>query len=265
MSASLSFPRRNLQRVILLGALEIAASLGIWASPIVAAAPVIKPAILASYAHGREAFTEGLVWNQDLLYESTGGLGRSYVAIRELRNGKTLRRHDASAEIFGEGIAVVGNEIIQLTWKNHLALVYDKATLRIKRRLPYPREGWGLSYDGQHLIASDGTATLRFLDPRTLREIKQLEVRDGGQAVTNLNELEYIRGEIFANVFETDRIARISATTGQVLAWLDFSTLFPASARSDEDVLNGIAYDAKRKRMLFTGKHWPRLYEIAWP
>ncbi len=228
-------------------------------------APVAKPHVIGSYPHDTAAFTEGLLWDGALLYESTGTLGVSALTLRELGTGRVLHKHRLAPEMFGEGIALVADEIIQLTWKNHQAFVYDKRNLRLKRILPYPWDGWGLTYDGQHLIASDGTAQLRFLDPVTLKEIRSIEVRDGTRLIDQLNELEYVHGEILANVFETDRIARISAT-GQVLGWLDLSGLYPEAERpSANAVLNGIAYDARQNVLIVTGKNWPKLFVIRAP
>ena len=229
-------------------------------------APVTIPQLVRSYPHDVAAFTEGLVWDGAVLYESTGTFGGSTLTVRELGSGRVLRRHRLAPEMFGEGIAVVASEIIQLTWKNHQAFVYDKSSLRLKRVLPYPWEGWGITYDGQHLIASDGSAQLRFLDPLTLQEIRSIEVRDDARLIDQLNELEYIHGEIFANVFETDRIARISPTTGHVIGWLDLSGLFPNAERpSASAVLNGIAYDPLQNVLLVTGKNWPKLFAIRVP
>lgn len=224
------------------------------------------PPSIRSYAHDPAAFTQGLAWDRGLLYESTGRYGHSTLSVREPKTGRVLRRHDLPKSMFGEGIALVGGEIIQLTWQERQAFVYDKATLRLKRTLPYAWEGWGLAYDGQHLIASDGSAQLRFLDPATLREIRRLDVTDGGQAIDQLNELEYVKGEILANCYGSDRIARISPQTGQVIAWIELSHLFPQAQRpASEAVLNGIAYDAERDVLIVTGKHWPKLFVLPAP
>lgn len=247
---------------------RIAAVLGIViaSAALAADAPVAVPQVIRSYPHDTTAFTQGLVWSGGLLYESTGNFGHSALMVRELETGRVLHRHALPPEMFGEGIALVGGEIIQLTWKNHLAFVYDKTDLRLKRTLPYAWEGWGLTYDGRYLIASDGTARLRFLDPASLKEIRSIEVYDDDQAIERLNALEYVQGEILANVFETDRIVRIAPATGQVIAWLDLSGLFPASQRTDmEDVLNGIAYDPVRHIIFVTGKKWPKLFALPAP
>ena len=230
------------------------------------AVPVSVPQVIRSYPHDTAAFTQGLVWNGGLLYESTGNFGQSALMVRELETGRVLHRRMLPPEMFGEGIALVGGEIIQLTWKNHRAFVYDKTDLRLKRVLPYAWEGWGLTYDGRHLIASDGSARLRFLDPATLKEIRSIEVHEDNLSIDRLNALEYVQGEILANVFETDRIVRIAPATGQVIAWLDLSGLFPAPQRTETaDVLNGIAYDPVQHILLVTGKKWPKLFAIPAP
>ncbi|MBI5752594.1 MAG: glutaminyl-peptide cyclotransferase [Hydrogenophilales bacterium] len=241
---------------------------GVLITPFTAAvlAADFAPPVIRSYPHDPSAFTQGLVWDRGLLYESTGRYGHSTLSVREPATGRVLRRHELPKAVFGEGIALVGDEIIQLTWQEHQAFVYDKASLRLKRTLPYAWEGWGLTYDGRHLIASDGSAQLRFLDPATLREVRRLDVTDGGQAIDQLNELECVKGEILANRYGFDRIARISPQTGQVIAWIELSHLYPAQQRpSYEAVLNGIAYDAARDVLIVTGKHWPKLFELPAP
>ena len=247
----------------------IATVLGIGVTYAALAANVTSvsvPQLIHSYPHDTAAFTEGLLWDGRVLYESTGTVGLSELTVRELETGRVLHRHMLPPQMFGEGIALVGSEIIQLTWKNHQAFVYDKTSLRLKRTLPYAWEGWGLTYDGLHLIASDGSAQLRFLDPATLKEIRSIEVHDGDRPIDQLNELEYVRGEILANVFETDRIARISPATGQIIGWLDLSGLLADSQRlSANAVLNGIAYDPLQNVLIVTGKNWPKLFVIRAP
>ena len=230
----------------------------VWAADFVAR-------VIRSYPHDPTAFTQGLVWDSGLLYESTGRYGQSTLSVRELKTGRVLHRHNLPKATFGEGIAMVGDEIFQLTWREHQVLVYDKASLRLKRTLPYGWEGWGLTYDGRHLIASDGSAQLRFLDPATLKEMRSIEVREGEHVIDQLNELEYVKGEVLANRYGSDRIARISPHTGQVIAWIELSHLFPQPRASSEAVLNGIAYDAGRDRLIVTGKLWPKLFELNAP
>lgn len=229
-------------------------------------APVLVPPISASYPHDPGAYTQGLLWHSGKLYESTGRYGHSTLSVRELKTGRALHSQSLASDLFGEGLVLVGEELLQLTWKEHQLLVYDKATLRLKRVLPYAWEGWGLAFDGRNLIASDGSALLRFLDPLSLREVRRVAVHDGGQPIELLNELEYVRGEIFANVYGSDRIARILPSSGKVVGWLDLSHLYPSEQRQASDaVLNGIAYDAERQMLIVTGKYWPKLFLIPAP
>jgi glutamine cyclotransferase len=186
--------------------------------------------------------------------------GRSSLRRVRLENGEVLKVHKLEDRYFGEGIALVGNSIVQLTWQNEVGFVYDKTTFERSKTFTYKGEGWGLTYDGARLIMSDGTATLRFLDPTTLKETGRLLVRDGARPVQQLNELEVVKGEIFANVWGTDRLARISPKTGSVTGWVDLTGIL--SPRDGTDVLNGIAYDAAQDRLFVTGKLWPRLFEI---
>jgi glutamine cyclotransferase len=166
-------------------------------------------------------------------------------------------------QYFGEGVTIVGDNIYQLTWKNQAALVFDRRTFKFQRSFPYRGEGWGLTYDGTHLIMSDGTQRLRFIDPKTFRTVSRLRVMEGNREISQLNELEYVEGEIYANVWHSDRIARISPKTGKVLGWIDLSGLIkPGEVNHEEAVLNGIAYDAKNKKLYVTGKNWPKLFEI---
>lgn len=224
------------------------------------------PRVLRTYPHDPNAFTQGLAWARGLLYESTGLYKRSMLTVRDLKTGQVLRQRALPPTMFGEGIALVGDEIIQITWQERQAFVYDKASLRLKRTLPYAWEGWGLTYDGRYLIASDGSAVLRFLDPTNLQEKRQLNVREGGQLVDRLNELEYVKGEILANQYGSDRIARISPQSGEVIGWIDLSHLYPQAERSArEAVLNGIAYDATQDVLIVTGKYWPQLFVMPAP
>lgn len=221
--------------------------------------------IVRTYPHDPDAYTQGLVYSGGFLYESTGREGHSSLRKVELSTGKVLRRVDLPGSYFGEGIVLWKDKIIQLTWQSRIGFVYDRETFKQLRSFTYSREGWGITHDGKRLIMSDGSASLFFWDPETLKEIGRLDVSDKGSAVPNLNELEYIRGEIYANVFQTDRIARISPTTGHVLGWIDLTGLLSGSEKSRADVLNGIAYDAKQNRLFITGKLWPKLFEIRFP
>ena len=220
--------------------------------------------IVRVYPHDPTAFTQGLVYVDGHLYESSGLNGRSSLRMVDLQTGRILQHHELAAEYFGEGLTNWGSSLVQLTWKAGTALVYDRFSFALQRTLHYSGEGWGLTQDGKSLILSDGSPVLRFLDPRSFREIRRLAVVDeNGQPVLDLNELEYVRGEIYANVWHTDRIARISPRTGKVLGWIDLSGLIDKSQLSDPDaVLNGIAYDSRFDRLFVTGKLWPRLFEI---
>ena len=221
--------------------------------------------VIATFPHDTTAFTQGLVFADGQFYESTGLEGESSLRRVEIATGRTLQRIDVPKQYFAEGLALVGDELVQLTWKHQLAFVYDRTTFKQKRTFPYKGEGWGIAYDGEsRLVRSDGTDTLTFLDPKTFTTTKTLRVQDAGRPVSNLNELEWIEGEIWANVWMTDRIARISPTTGDVKAWIDLSALFPRAERlPPADELNGIAYDGATRRIYITGKKWPRLYQIT--
>ena len=226
-------------------------------------APTYGYRIVHTYPHDPKAFTQGLIYLNGYLYESTGLEGQSTLRKVDLQTGKVLQRYDLAPDIFGEGLTNWKNTLIQLTWKAGNAFVYDRATFHLLQTFHYGGEGWGLTQDGTHIIMSDGSSSLRFLDPQTFQEVKHVVVIDGGVEVHDLNELEYVRGEIYANVWQTDLIAIISPKTGQVTSWVDLSGLRPASTRGDSDaVLNGIAFDAARSRLFVTGKLWPKLFEV---
>lgn len=219
--------------------------------------------VIHAYPHDSQAFTQGLVYVDGHLYESTGLNGKSTLREDNLETGRVVKEATVPSEYFAEGLTNWGNTLIQLTWKAHVAFVYDRTTFRLLRTFHYPWEGWGLTQDGKHLILSDGSDTIHFLNPDTFAEMRSIRVLDHGQPVKEINELEYIRGEIYANVWMTDRIARISPETGRVLGWIDLSGILPAiELRSDDAVLNGIAYDPVRRRLFVTGKLWPRVFEI---
>jgi glutamine cyclotransferase len=225
--------------------------------------PIERYRVVHVYPHDSTAFTQGLVFVNGMLYESTGLRGQSSLRMVDLESGRVLQQHDLPEKYFGEGLTDWDSNLIQLTWQAHVGFVYDRFSFRAIRTFPYPWEGWGLTHNSKHLILSDGSSTLYLLDPSTFKEAGKIQVTAGGVPVLNLNELEYIRGEIYANVWETDRIARISPATGKVVAWIDLSGLRPASTIEDSDaVLNGIAYDSQRDRLFVTGKLWPKLYEI---
>jgi glutaminyl-peptide cyclotransferase len=219
--------------------------------------------IVHTYPHDRQAYTQGLLYQDGHLYESTGLNGRSSLRMVDLETGRVLQSVPVPSRYFAEGLASWGSTLIQLTWQSHIAFVYDRFSFRLLRTLHYEGEGWGLAQDGRNMILSDGTATLRFLDPATFREVRRVVVKDRGSPISQLNELEYIHGEIYANVWHSDRIARIAPDTGKVLGWLDLTGILPENQRSDpEAVLNGIAYDATHDRLFVTGKLWPELFEI---
>jgi glutaminyl-peptide cyclotransferase len=219
--------------------------------------------VVRTYPHDTDAYTQGLVYQDGFLYEGTGLNGRSGIRRVNLATGKVLQKLDLDAQYFGEGITLWRDKLIQLTWQSRIGFVYDRKSFRLLDTFVYRTEGWGLTHDGKRLIQSDGTATLYFLDPQTLKETGQIQVTDRGQPVTNLNELEYIRGEIWANVWQSFRIARIAPATGQVTAWVDLNGILSASDQSSHvEVLNGIAYDAALGRIFVTGKLWPKLFEI---
>jgi glutaminyl-peptide cyclotransferase len=227
-------------------------------------APVYTYQVIHTYPHDTSAFTEGLFWDRGFLYESTGLNGSSGVRKEDLATGQVLQSVSIGPQYFGEGIATAGNDrLYELTWTSHVGFVYDLATFKPLSNFTYPTEGWGLTYDGRSLIMSDGSNVLHIMDPVSFTETSRIEVTDGGQPVTQLNELEYIRGQIFANVWQTDRIAVISPQTGNVQAWIDCTGLRPPATMGNPDaVLNGIAYDSANDRLFVTGKVWASLYEI---
>ncbi|MBA4394002.1 MAG: glutamine cyclotransferase [Desulfobacca sp.] len=225
--------------------------------------PVYGYKIINIFPHDPKAFTQGLVFYNGFLYEGTGLSEKSYLRKVQLETGKILKQISLPAEFFGEGVTLWGSKIIQLTWQSGVGFVYDLGTFQFLKKFHYRNEGWGITQDGKHLIMSDGTDTLTFLDPNTFKEQKRIRVHDRGLPIALLNELEYIKGEIFANVFLTDRIARISPNTGLVNGWVDLKGLLTEADRAQGvDVLNGIAYDAQKDRIFVTGKYWPKLFEI---
>ncbi len=219
--------------------------------------------ILHTYPHDPKAFTQGLIYLDGHLYESTGLNGQSSLRRVDLRTGAVLQRYDLPAELFGEGLTNWRSTLVQLTWKAQTGFVYDRATFRLLRTFHYEGEGWGLTQNGTHLILSDGSSSLRFLDPQSFQEVTRILVTDGGVEVHDLNELEYVHGRIYANVWQTDLIAIISPKDGHVVGWIDLGGLQPASVHANSDaVLNGIAFDATHNRLFVTGKLWPKLFEI---
>ncbi len=220
--------------------------------------------IVNTFPHDPDAFTQGLVFYEGRLYEGTGLRGQSSIRIVKLETGEITRIHRLPPEFFGEGIAIHGGRIIQVTWQSRVGFVYDLYSLEALGSFEIASEGWGLTSDGSSLILSDGTSTLRFLDPESFQETRSVEVRDGDEAVTKINELEYINGEIYANIWQTDLIARIDPLGGSVLGWLDLGGLKDyIDDESSINVLNGIAYNEETGHLFLTGKLWPLMFEIA--
>lgn len=232
--------------------------------PACADLPVAGYEVVKAYPHDPRAFTEGLFFKDGFLYESTGLEGHSTVRKVRLETGEVLQSTYLSPSLFGEGIIDRGPDIIGLTWRNHVGLVLDFATFSLLSQFPIEGEGWALTRNEHEIFMSDGTAELRVLEPKTLKEKRRIKVTAEGRPVTQLNELEWVEGEIYANIWQTDRIARIDPATGHVLGWIDLAGLLETQGPIGRrvDVLNGIAYDAKAKRLFVTGKMWPWLFEI---
>ena len=218
--------------------------------------------VIATYPHDPSAFTQGLTINQGKLYESTGPYGNSSLRRVHLESGRIEKILELGENYFGEGITIFGKKLYQLTWRSRIGFVYDLETFDVVNTFGFSGEGWGLTNDNQHLIVSDGSSSVRFLDPETFNVIKRINVKENNLPVTQLNELEYINGEIWANIWHEDRIARISPRTGEILGWVDLSDLYPRSSRGNENVMNGIAFDQKTQNLFITGKNWPSLFEI---
>ncbi|MYM25960.1 glutaminyl-peptide cyclotransferase [Duganella sp. FT135W] len=229
-----------------------------------AALPTYDFKVVRSYPHDTQAFTEGLLYRDGVLYESTGLNGKSSIRKVDLASGKVLQSKDIPPQYFGEGLTVWGDTLVGLTWQTQTGFVFDLKTFEMKSQFAYPGEGWGLTQNGKELIMSDGTATLRFLDPKTFLEVRRIKVTAEGIAVDQLNELEVVEGEIYANIWHTNTIARIDQATGKILGWIDFGKLYPEAGKglNGENVMNGIAYDAEKKRLFVTGKLWPKIYEV---
>jgi len=230
-----------------------------------ASAPIARYSyeVVARWPHDPQAFTQGLVFRDGSFLESTGLNGQSSLREVDPKTGRILKQAAVPAQFFAEGLAVIGDRAYQLTWRNGKGFVYDAATFRLEREFAYEGEGWGLATDGHWLILSDGTSRIRFLDPGTFRVVRTIDVTADGKPVDRLNELEWINGEIFSNVWQTDRVVRIDPATGRVRGEIDFSGLLPAADRGPgTDVLNGIAYDAANDRLFITGKRWPEIFEV---
>lgn len=231
-------------------------------APAADALPAYSYDIVATYPHDPKAFTQGLVYTDGVLYETTGQEGESWLRKVELATGAVLQQHDIADEFFGEGMVIWGDQIITLTWRGEKGFIFDKATFAPKGEWTYAGEGWGLTADDTQIFMSDGTAQIRKIDPATLQETGRIDVKMNGKPVDKLNELEFVKGEIWANVFETDRIARIDPATGEVKGIIYLGGLLKPDERRKTDVLNGIAWDKAGDRIFVTGKYWPKLFEI---
>lgn len=219
--------------------------------------------VVAEYPHDPKAFTQGLLWHDKRLFESTGIIGESGIREVDFKTGRVIRSRPLAAPHFGEGIVIIGANLFQITWETRKAFVYDWKTFEPKGEFSYDGPGWGLTTDGTSIVMSDGTSTIVWRDPATFAVTKSLSVNDHGTLVTKLNELEWVDGEIWANVWETDQIVRINPETGNVTGWIDLKGILSSLDRTGkEDVLNGIAYDAENSRYFVTGKYWPKLFEI---
>jgi len=218
--------------------------------------------IVKTYPHDREAFTQGLEFHDGYLFEGTGQNGRSTLRKVDLDSGAVVQQIAIPEKYFGEGITLSKNRVIQLTWQTGTGFVYDVGRFQLLRTFTYPGEGWGLTANGDTLYMSDGTAQIRLWDAETLAEKSRITVTDGGQEIHQLNELEWVKGEIWSNIWMSERVARISPKDGRVVGWIDFSGLLSADERGSTDVLNGIAYDAAKDRLFVTGKLWPKLFEV---
>jgi glutamine cyclotransferase len=224
--------------------------------------PILVAEVVESYPHDPHAFTQGLEYYDGYLYESTGRSGQSTLRRTVLETGAVLNQVNLPSEYFGEGLTIFRGKIYQLTWLSKIGFIYDVRTFRRVGEFRYNSEGWGLTHDDVSLILSDGSNKLQFIDPASFKTVRTLEVYAESVAITNLNELEYINGEIFANIWHSPRIARIDPRSGQVLAWIDLASVIARSEHEPEDVLNGIAYDDKRRRLFVTGKDWAEILEI---
>jgi glutaminyl-peptide cyclotransferase len=219
--------------------------------------------LVNSYPHDSKAFTQGLLFYNGYFYESTGEEGQSSVRQVELTTGKVLKITPLAADLFGEGLTILNGKIYQITWEDNKAFVYDLNTLQKVNEQPFQYEGWGLTNDGKNLIATDGSNVIRFLNPENYQTVTTIEVKNKNTKVNDLNELEYIKGEIWANIWHKDLIVRVDPKDGRILAWVDLTGLRPQETlRDGESVLNGIAYDEQNDRLFVTGKRWPKIFEI---
>ncbi|MGH4050236.1 MAG: glutaminyl-peptide cyclotransferase [Clostridium sp.] len=218
--------------------------------------------IINTYPHDANAFTQGLVYDTDFCYESTGGFGESSLRKIDLKTGEILKVRRLEDEYFGEGITIYDNKIFQLIWKSNMGFIYDKESFKLISKFYYNTQGWGLTHNDEHLIMSDGTDRIYFINPKNFKVVYSIKVHDGFRPVTNLNEMEFIQGEIYANIWKSNKIARICPYTGRVSAWLDLKGLLSPKEFKNAGLLNGIMYDRQRNRIFVTGKLWPNIFEI---
>lgn len=241
----------------------LTAVMAAWASAAAAALPVQGVEVKAAYPHDPRAYTQGLLYLDGHLYESTGLEGRSSIRRVRLADGVVLQQKAISPELFGEGLVNWGGELISVTWQDQVGFRWDLKTFALRSSFKYPGEGWALTQDGKHLIMSDGTPVLRFLDPRTFKEVRRVRITAEGRPVVNLNEIEWVKGEVWGNIWKTNAIVRIDPNTGVVKGLIDLGSLPDATRKPHIDAVpNGIAYDARGDRLFVTGKLWPRLYEV---
>lgn len=256
-------PSRTIRWALLASVVVCVVGIGAWVSGRDGAPQAYVAQVVNEYRHDANAYSQGLIFVDGTLYEGTGKYGRSTLRRVDLKTGQVQQQISLSDRIFGEGITAWEDKIVQLSWKENVGMVYDRKTFELKQRFRYSGEGWGITHDGRNLIISDGTSTLRFLDPKTFKVVRRLSVRNGRNRIRHLNELEFVNGEILANVWYKDYIVRISPTSGEVTGYIDLSRLWPQNQRPNKEaVLNGIAYDEVGKRLFVTGKNWPSLYEI---
>lgn len=228
-----------------------------------AAAPTSGYQVVAKFPHSTGSYTEGFLFLDGLFYEGTGLEGHSALMAIAPSTGQPIQKRELPPQYFGEGIVDWGANLYEWTWQSHVCFVFDRFSMRPVKQFTYTGEGWGMTHDKTGIITSDGTSTLRFRNPATFAETRHIVVHDGSKAIDQLNELEYVKGEIYANVWHDDRIARISPRDGRVLGWIDLHGILPDSQRVNaESVLNGIAYDAAHDRLFVTGKQWPAIFEI---
>ncbi|MGC4051667.1 MAG: glutaminyl-peptide cyclotransferase [Paludibaculum sp.] len=231
-------------------------------SSLPAATPEYGFRVVRTFPHDISAFTEGLEFRAGYFYESTGEYGSSTLRKVEVETGRVVQRLPLSSSVFGEGLTVINQQIVQLTYRGGIGFVYSQPDFRLQRTFRYEGEGWGLTNDGSTIYMTDGTSQIRCLDPATMKELRRIQVHDGADKVPEINELEYIRGELWANVWRTEKIVRISPKDGRVLGWVDLTGILGAEKSSRVDVMNGIAYDAMGDRLFVTGKYWPKVFEI---